>query len=409
MNRWKNHIPEGVQDFLIKECYYKRQVEGQIRENFINWGYKEVETPTFEYYDVFTSGIGSIRQEQMFKFFDHHGRILVLRPDITMPIARIAATKLKNEVMPMRLFYISNAFGYEPSQPGMQKEFTQAGIELLGTNNPEADAEVIALAISVLKNIGLCNFQIDIGQVEFFKGLLEETGLATEEIEKLREFVDQKNMLAMELFLKDTTLTESLKCKILQLPSLFGGPEILERAFTLTNNLRCRKAIHNIRSVYKILEDFELEQYISIDLGMVQNIDYYSGIIFRGISGQLGYPILTGGRYDNLVSEFGYDLPATGFAMGVKRLLIALEKQGKFEKIHQTDLLVGYTESTRQHAFSYIKEQRNNGKSVEIYMNNKETEDIIQFMKSKKIKNAVFFPSADQHIHYILEQEDLDE
>jgi ATP phosphoribosyltransferase regulatory subunit len=403
MRRWKKHIPEGVQDYLMEECFHKRVIESKIKDFFYRWGYDEIETPTFEYYDVFSSGIGSVRQEQMLKFIDHHGRILVLRPDITMPIARIAATKLRDYPIPLRLCYLSNAFGYDPTQAGNQREFTQAGIELLGLEGTEADAEAISLAIMALRDIGLSNFQIDIGQVDFFKGLMEEAGVTDDEAEEIRQYVDQKNMLDIDLLLKDTPISCSVKRKIMELPSLYGGPEVLDIAQKITENKRCKKAIDNIRQVYDILNDFGLKDYISIDLGMVQSIDYYSGIIFRGITSELGFPILAGGRYDQLVKEFGYDLPATGFAMGIKRLLMALERQGNLDHIPGIDILVGYHPHVRQKAFAYIQDLRAKGKRVEVYLGKMDKAAFIQYASIKKIPKAILLRAPDCTIDVVVE------
>ncbi|MGI6707008.1 MAG: ATP phosphoribosyltransferase regulatory subunit [Clostridia bacterium] len=403
MGRWKKHIPEGVQDYLMEECFHKREIESKLRDFFYRWGYDEIETPTFEYYDVFSSGIGSVRQEQMLKFIDHHGRILVLRPDITMPIARLVATKLRDYPIPLRLCYLCNAFGYNATQAGNLREFTQAGIELLGLEGTEADAEVISLAIMALKDIGLSNFQIDIGQVDFFKGLMEEAGVTDDEAEEIRQYVDQKNMLAIDLLLKDSPISQHVKRKIMELPSLYGGPEVLENAQKMTENKRCKKAIDNIHQVYEILKDFGLKDYISIDLGMVQSIDYYSGIIFRGITSELGFPILAGGRYDQLVKEFGYDLPATGFAMGIKRLLMALERQGNLENMPGIDVLAGYHPEVRQKALSYIQDLRAKGKRVEVYLGKMDKTAFIRYASRKKIPKAILIGPPDCTIEVVMD------
>lgn len=363
MNRYKKHIPEGVQDYLSEECYNKRVLEERVRQRFILCGYDEIVTPAFEYYDVFASGIGSVRQEKMIKFFDNHGRILVLRPDITMPIARVAATKLKS--FPQRLCYIGEAFGCESTQNSSMKEFTQAGIELLGVSGAQADAEVIAIAIETLKTANLKNFQIDIGQVEFFKGLMEEAGITGEQSEELREYVDQKNDLAVELFLKRNGIEGSVRRKIMQLPTLYGSADVFLEAERFSSNPRCRAAVDNLRQVYEILCDFGVADCVSIDFGMLQSIDYYSGIIFRGISGELGYPLLTGGRYDKLIGEFGEDVPATGFAMGIKRILIALERQGSLLHVPAVEFVVSAQKCARAKAYAQIKKLHEEGRRVQ--------------------------------------------
>jgi ATP phosphoribosyltransferase regulatory subunit len=357
---YKQQVPEGVQDYLAAECYNKRIVEEKIRERFLLCGYDEIETPMFEYCDVFANGIGSIRQEKMIKFFDQQGRILALRPDITMPIARMAATKLAD--FPQRLFYIGNAFGYDNSVHGVQKEFTQAGVECIGIPGVAADAEMIALAIQSLLNAGLDNFQIDIGQVEFFKGLMEEADLNREESETLREALDRKDMLGMELVLRDKPLSSGLKERIMQLAMLYGGEEVLGEAYDFSAHPRCRSAVEHLKRVYALLEAFSLSQYVSIDFGMIKSIDYYTGVIFRGITDDLGYPLLAGGRYDTLMGSFGREACAIGFAIGLKRVLVALQRQGRLSELPLLDAVVGGVSEAE--VFSHMERLRAQKKRV---------------------------------------------
>lgn len=387
MNVTRIQIPEGVQDYLPVECYHKNEIENIFKNTFYISGYSEVETPGFEYYDVFENSMGSINQERMIKFFDTNGKILVLRPDITTPIARLAATRLKCQDLPIRLYYVDDVYRNEPNQTGGQRDFTQAGIELLGEKNPDADAEVISIAISCLKNVGLDNFKIDIGQVEFFKGLVEECGFDEDQTELLRQYVDQKNMYAVESFLEKLNISKELQQKILKLPSLYGGPDVLKIASDMTTNKKCRDAIENINYVYEILNDYNLSHYITIDLGMVQSLNYYTGVIFRGITDNFGFPILGGGRYDKLVGRYGNDMPATGFAAGIKRILMALEQQNKLGSVPKSDFAVGYEEKYRSKALEFVNKLRNQQKRVEICY----SKNIKDYIGSKGIKKGYFF------------------
>lgn len=374
MKHWKLHIPEGVQDYLTEECYLKRSIEDKLRRFFYLNGYDEIETPIFEYLDVFSGNKTSIEQEQMYKFFEPGSRIMVLRPDITMPIARIVSTKLKDRPLPLRLSYVSSVYRYEALQSARQREVAQAGIELLGAKGPEADAEVIAVCIQALLDTGLSEFQLDLGQVEFFKGLVEEAGLSDEDSEELRQLIDHKNMLALELFLTARSLPEELKNILMGLPMLFGNGTLLERAMKLSQNPRCQRALQNIDQVYRILKNYGLSSYITFDLGMVQSLNYYTGIIFRGITKELGYPVCGGGRYDNLLSEYGPDLPATGFAIGLKRVLMALERRQGLESIPGTDILCAYNPMEAPGVYEAMQSLRQQGLRVEAYWKN-EAED----------------------------------
>ncbi len=368
MNKWIQQVPEGVQDSLADQCYNRRNIESKLRRMFHLSGYNEIDTPIFEYLDLFEGVTASIEQEQMYKFFEPGSRIMVLKPDYTMPIARIAATKMKNLPLPLRLSYIGNVYRYgEQGQTG-QREIAQAGIELLGSREAEADAEVIALAVESLLNLGLSEFQIDIGQVEFFKGLVEEAGLVEADSEKLRLLIHQKNKLALELQMNDLDISAETKNNLLQLPMLFGNGEVLELAKALTRNERCVKALDNINQVYQILKNYGLSEYIAIDLGMVQSLNYYTGIIFQGMTREMGYPICGGGRYDTLISEFGMDVPATGFALEVNRILIALERQSELERLPGTDILFVCNRPTNQVDYQRIKELKAEGYRVEVYL-----------------------------------------
>lgn len=365
MNRFRNCVPDGVHDTLPGECYNKRLLERRLMRCFYLAGYEELETPTFEHFEVFASGIGSLRQEQMLKFVDVSGHILVLRPDLTMPIARVAAQRKDS---PLRYAYIGNAFGNEGDYYAQQREFTQAGVELLGIASPQADAEVIALAIESLEAAGLDDFQLDLGQVEFFKGLMEENGLSETQSEALHAYVDSKNMLAIELYLGSNGASARVRRSIAALTRLYGGADILDEAEGFSKHPRCRAAVDNLRAVYALLRDMGFEKRISFDLGLLQSLDYYSGIVFKGISSSLGMPILTGGRYDRLLSGFGREMSATGFAMGLKRILIALEKQGMLEEVPAIAYVVSAAENMRREAYAFVRQMRGANARVQTMM-----------------------------------------
>lgn len=393
MNSWKYRIPEGVQDYLPEECYNKRRIEESIRDIFFYCGYEEIETPSFEYLDVFEGDIVNIQQEKMFKIVEAGSRILVMRPDLTMPIARIAATKLKKSVLPLRLSYISSVYRYEELEIDKQREIPQAGVELLGVAHPEADAEIISMAIQIFLKLGLSDFQVDIGQVDFFKGLIEESNIEADVAEELRFMIDQKNILALKTYLESIDISDDLKDILLKLPQLYGGVEVLGEAMKLTQNPRCVKAVENIYQVYEIIKAYGLEKYISFDLGMVQSLNYYTGVIFRGISKNMGAPLCGGGRYDNLLSEFGYDIPATGFAIGIKRLLISLEMQKKLESIPPIDVLAVIDDNHRD-AFRFVQSLREKGKRVEIFLPTSANSDPLSYAKKKGIGKVIKIDSS---------------
>ncbi|HIU47333.1 MAG TPA: ATP phosphoribosyltransferase regulatory subunit [Candidatus Fimadaptatus faecigallinarum] len=364
MARLRLYPPEGMQDYLPDERWHKRRVEAQVREQFALSGYEEIETSMLEYCDVVSGGEGRLPAEQLFKTFDQRGSVLAVRPDNTLPIARLIAGHAREMPAPVRVSYVQDIVQYPLPKGGQMRAHTQAGIELMGEGGAAADAEVIAVAIRALRASGLRQFQIDIGQVEYFKGLMEEAGLTGDTAERLRVCVEEKNSLAIELMKSRGEISEMAAQRLRELPGLYGGEEVLDAAEALSSNARCRAAVRNLRDILAMLRAYELDGYISIDLGMVHSIDYYTGMIFRGLTGHLGYPLLSGGRYDELMAQFGRPMAATGFALSVKPLLVALEREGGMLKRPAVDWMLAFTPDGCQRALRLAESLRAQGLSV---------------------------------------------
>ncbi len=402
MSNWKIYTADGVQDILFEDCYLKRGLEQKFRSLFTSCGFREVESPTMEFYDVFASDEAAMPQENMYKFFDQQGRILVLRPDITIPVARITATKYREARYPLRVSYVGNVFRYDDYGGGKQNEFTQAGIEVLGINTPESDAEVIAVAIQALKAAGLESFQVDIGQVEFFNGLMEETGLAEEDVTKVRTLIDRKDYVGLEEFLKRSEINGDLKKLISDLPGYFGSADVIEKVKSQLLNKRSRDALENIRQVLKILYDYGFGKYVSVDLGMLRGLSYDTGIIFRGFTYGAGFPILTGGRYDRLVGEFGMNCPATGFSLGVNMIMMALQRQKIEIEKPGIDSFICYRDTGRRTAFELCAELRKQGIVVEMDIANSSIEEAKDYALDRNIGGVISIIDEDTvEIHYI--------
>ncbi len=386
MNSWKTHTPEGVLDVLENACAFKRRIEENILNTFKASGYFEVQTPTFEFYDVFDNDNGAVDQSAMLKFFDRQGRILTLRPDLTTPIARMYATKFGGVPLPKRISYAGSAFRDGDAVAGaIQKEFTQAGIELIGNSSAAADAEVIATTIRALLACGLDEFQIDIGQAEFFKGIMAQTGLDEETIERIRKLIDQKSFVAIGEIADGYKIDKDLKELILELPNLFGDIDVIEKIKSKPLGERARAALDNLIEVYGILKDYGFEEYVSIDLGMVQGLSYYTGVIVKGFTYGVGFPVCGGGRYDNLIGEFGEPTPATGIAIGIERVISALSHK----KIAQEPLVVDTLvcgEVARGTAFKIAEGLRGSGLCVEMWLGGEGAED---YAKSRGIGGIV--------------------
>ena len=389
MGKWKIYTPDGVQDLLVEQCSRKREIEESLRNLFMSAGFFEIETPSIEFYDVFSAGENLIPQEQMFKFYDEQGRILALKPDMTIPVARIAATKLKNSVWPFKCSYIGNTFSYNEIGGGRQKEFTQAGVELLGVNTPEADAEIIALAIKSALKAGLEDFQIDKGQVEFFKGIMEESGLKEDEIEEVRTLIDRKDFVGVEKLISNHNIRDELRKLILDLPRYFGSIDVIDKVEKFKINERSFNALENLRRIISILEDYNLSKYVSIDLGMVQSLNYYTGIIFKGFTYGIGFPFLSGGRYDNLITKYGLNCPATGFSIGVNMVMMALERQGNNASKIVSEAYVYYEEEGRKTGYMIIEELRSQGLMVEMDISREGFVNACELAKSKGIGGVI--------------------
>lgn len=389
MDKFKKQVPDGVEDCLPAECYIKKEMEAALRKRFILSGYDEIETPSYEYLDVFQSGVGAYMQESMIKFVGPNGRILVLRPDLTVPIARVAAAKMTNESV-KRLFYIQNSYAAAEPAIGKSGEFTQAGIEMIGDADSSADAEVIALAVRALQTTGLKTFTIDIGQVGYFKALVSGLDLEEAQIDALRHAVDSKDIIEIEAMANRLGITGRQREQVLALPGLFGGEEVFDKALALSDEPGCREAVENLRSVYALLSDYGLTDYVSIDFGMLHDIAYYSGIIFRGLTPEIGFPVVSGGRYDELLGKFGEQSPATGFALGIKRVMIAMERQGLLSGFYQTDAVMSFDSKSGGTAFAWAEQQRAEGKRV-ISLPHMTKQQLLDEKEKKAATTAVYF------------------
>lgn len=397
MNNWKNNIPEGTYDILFEKCVNKRKVEESIRQVYIKRGYKEVITPTLEFYDAFNFLNQPISQQKMYKLFDNSGRILVLKPDGTIPIARIAASKIKD--YPIKLCYTSNIFRVNESLNGKNNEITQSGIEIIGIDNLKAEVDIIVTAINALLEVGIEDFKIEIGQCDFYKSIIEEISFNKEQNEILRELIESKNFGTLKKFLNEIEKKENKNSiDILKmLPEFFGGLEVLEKAEKLTNNKKAIKAIDNIRKIYKALEEIGLERYLTIDLGMVQNINYYTGVIFRGYIRGIGEAVLSGGRYDNLIKEFGKDLPATGLAINIDSIIKVLSNKKGMEKTSNKKWYIYYQKSLFSKAYKLSEKIRSKGDFSELSLFDKE-EDAINFCEKNKIENLIILREEENEI-----------
>ena len=317
------HTPEGVRDIYGSEFVQKFELQQLLYRVLAERGYQGIETPTFEFFDVFSREVGTVPSRELYKFFDKEGNTLALRPDMTPSIAR-AVSKYFHDETPIRLCYMGNTFINYDKYQGRLKETTQLGAELMGEESVSADVELLSVLVEALKAAGLEEFQVSVGQVEFFKALLKEAGIGSEAEESLRRLISDKNRFAAEELLAGYELSPKLRETFLEMATLSGSAEALEKARALTDNPEALKALGRLEDIYRGLKEKGFEKYISFDLSMLSKYNYYTGIVFRAYSYGYGEPVAKGGRYDTLLSHFGRELPAVGFAIVVDQLQRAL-------------------------------------------------------------------------------------
>lgn len=337
--------PRGVRDVLPPIAAHKREVEKKIAKVFMHWGYEEIVTPTFEYADTFLNGAYRSADDNMFRFIERSGRTVVLRPDMTAPIARVVSSVLKNHEFPIRLSYNASIFRQQGEVAGRDAEFTQSGVEMIGDDSPDADAEVIALAVTALRAAGVEGFRLAVGQVAFLEGIFEEHVADPGVREKMANALQAKDFVSYERLIREQVEADTSRDVLMTLPRLRGSIEVLDRAEELTSSEKARAALDNLRAIWKVLVLHNVDQDLQIDLGLLLSQHYYSGAIFEGYGPNVGFPICSGGRYDELLGKFGRPAPATGFVIGIERVLDVLDKAVQLE--HRERYLVLYEENDR--------------------------------------------------------------
>lgn len=362
------HTPEGVRDIYGSEYEKKLLVEERIHRVLKGYGYHDIQTPSFEFFDVFSREIGTTPSKDLYKFFDKEGNTLVLRPDFTPSIARCAVKYFAEEKTPLRFCYQGNAFSNTSELQGKLKEVTQIGSELIGDASVQADAEMAAMMIESLLAAGLKEFQVSIGQVDYYRGICEEAGLSEEMEMSLRDYISSKNFFGAEDFLIQNHVSEKERAILLKSAELFGGVEILEEAKNSVTSERAIKAVERLEQIYQALCVYGVEKYVSFDLGMLSKYHYYTGVIMRGYTYGVGEAIVTGGRYDKLLGYFGNDRPAIGFMVVIDYLMEALSRQhigiptdSQADIIYYEDTPESFGEAVRE-----AKERRKQGERIEL-------------------------------------------
>lgn len=346
------HTPEGVRDIYGYEFKKKLSAQNSLMNVLRSFGYEDIQTPSFEFFDVFSGNTGTIPSRELYKFFDKEGDTLVLRPDFTPSIARAASKYYADEDMPIRFCYQGSTFINTSDYQGRLKETTEIGAELINEGSVYADVEMILMVIEALHSVGLKNFQIGIGNLEFFKGLCAEYGIDENMELELREMINDKNYFGTQYLLESLKLKDEVKGIIARIPEMFGGPDILKEAEKYVSNERSLAAIERLMQIYKLLEANGAGEYVSFDLGMLSRYNYYTGIIFRAYTYGSGDAIVKGGRYDNLLDEFGKRSCAIGFCIVIDQLMNVLLRQGIVTMVEEPErFLIVYQREDIHEAF----------------------------------------------------------
>ncbi len=390
-------IPKGVRVFTPEETAHRRAVEATLLSIFHRWGFREIITPTFEYLEVFEQPTGEDAGDQIFKFVDRQtGRLLALRVDITPQVARLVATTLRHAPLPLRLAYAATVFRYHEPRAGRQREFEQIGVELIGLELPEADAEMIAMAVEGCQAVGLDAFQIDVGQVEVVRGLLNTLQPAAELRPRLVSAIRRKDPLELELLLKEVPADPGLKDAILALPRLYGGREVLDQAGRLAFPPPSRTALANLAEVVTILENYGLAEHVILDLAETHDFEYYTGVVFGAFARGLGYQLASGGRYDHLIGQFGYPCAATGFTFDLERVMAALTAVETLPQATGPDVLLIDFSPDKRAAHRLARLMRDRGIAVARDIIKRDLTGSLDYARQSAIKRAVILGSADQ-------------
>jgi ATP phosphoribosyltransferase regulatory subunit len=334
-------LPKGVKDFLPIKAAKIEYLKQTLAELFHRWGFRPVLPASLEFLDVLERGLGAGLREKTFRFDDRQsGRLVAFSPDITPQIARIVATRLRGMPLPLRLCYTGQVLRHTEQQTGKDREIFQSGVELIGLDSPEADAEMIAMAVESLQALGAAEFTVDVGQVEFSRGIMADLPLSAVQAREVQAAIARKDSSGLRQLLDPLPLSDRSCDEVMALPRLFGGRDVLDRAAAVVSNERSRRALDSLARILEILEVYGVEEHVTFDLGELRGLDYHTGVTFQGYLAGFGRAVCSGGRYDGLTARYGFPAPATGFTFNLLNLLFALEKDLEEVAGKSTDVLI---------------------------------------------------------------------
>jgi ATP phosphoribosyltransferase regulatory subunit len=380
-------LPKGVSDFLPETADKITFIAGRIHRVFELWGFRRIIAPLLEFEEVLALGMGEELRGKTFRFDDRQtGKLLAIPPDITPQVARIAATRMHALPLPYRIYYNGRVLRQAEMQSGRSREIFQSGVELIGLDSPESDAEMVAMAVEVLKNLGLSGFKIDLGQVGFYRGIMDASGVTGAVQFKLQEAIAKKDVSAVRSILEEANAPDRVKEEISALPRLYGGREVIDEASRIVGNDRSKKALENLAQVLEILDIYGVSEHLTLDLGEIRGLDYHTGITFEGFVPGLGEAVCSGGRYDDLTAKYGFPAPATGFAFNIMALLSTLSRRPDLEATRSRDFLIFNQKEERREALEIAQKLRGGGFSCARDIIKRDFENSLSYAKKMDIR-----------------------
>jgi len=361
----ETRLPTGVKDFLPIKAAKLDYLRGSLSRIFRSWGFRPVAPAVLEDLAVLELGLGADLREKTFRFDDRQsGRLVAFSPDITPQVARIAATRMHEMPLPFRLSYDGRVLRHTEQQLGKDREIYQSGVELIGLDSAEADAEMIAMAVQCLKDVGASDFTIDIGQVEFLRGVLDDLPLDAVQAQAVRSAIAAKDVSGLRQALEGSAVSAQQRDELLTLPRLYGGREVIERARKAISNAKSQRALDNLEQVLELLSVFQVDEHITLDLGELRGFDYHTGVIFQGYLSGYGQAVCAGGRYDGLMARYGFPAAATGFSFNLYNLLFALDRELDSLVFAGTDILLAAPAQSKASSQKLAMTLRQQGYSV---------------------------------------------
>lgn len=387
------HTPEGVRDIYETECERKMALEANMMSVMELYAYHPIQTPMFEFFDIFAREIGSTPSKDLYKFFDREGNTLVLRPDITPSIARCASKYYMDETLPLRFSYKGNTFVNNSSLQGRLKEYTQCGAELIGDGSADADAEIIALGVHLLEKAGLREFQISVGHADYLSGLFEAAGFCEETEAEITDRLRNKNFFGVLDIIANIPMDEDIRSLFSLVAEYAVTPDMIREARKKAAGYpKVLASLERIEALNEILKIYKVDRYVSYEFGMLPELTYYTGIIFAGYTFGTGEPIIKGGRYDHLLQYFGKESPATGFAVVVNQLMSALSRQEIPIPYKSRNTWIVYDETHRRYALETAETIRTGGEPVKMILLQSEDQisDVERSAAEKSVENVIY-------------------